>query len=191
MGAVAIWSMHFIGNRAITMDQGQANLQIAYSPGYTAGSFFLPICVVALAFYSFSITESVSIVSTMVGGLTTGFAVCGMHYLGQGGIANYQAVYNWRYVVGSAIIAVVAATIALGVFFHLKSAWTNTWWKRMSSALFLAIAVSGMHWLATVGTSYRVKAISENIDETGLSRQATVIVVICLVGIIYRISSTS
>lgn len=190
MGAVAIWSMHFIGNRAITMDQGQANLQIAYSPGYTAGSFFLPICVVALAFYSFSITESVSVVSTMVGGLTTGFAVCGMHYLGQGGISNYQAVYNWRYVVGSAIIAVVAATIALGVFFHLKSAWTNTWWKRMSSAMFLAVAVSGMHWLATVGTSYRVKAISEDIGGTGLSRQATVIVVICLVGIIYRVSVT-
>lgn len=181
MGAVAIWSMHFIGNRAITMDQGQAYLQIAYSPGYTAGSFFLPICVVALAFYCFSITESVSIVSTMVGGLTTGFAICGMHYLGQCGISNYLAVYNWRYVLGSAVIAVVAATIALGVFFHLKSAWTNTWWKRMSSAMFLAVAVSGMHWLATAGTSYRIKEISDD-SQVGLSRHATVIVVICLVG---------
>jgi hypothetical protein len=40
MDAVAIWPMHFIGNRAIQMVNGQAEYQIQYRPGHTAGSFF-------------------------------------------------------------------------------------------------------------------------------------------------------
>lgn len=181
MGAVAIWSMHFIGNRAITMGNGELDMQIAYSPAYTAGSFFLPICVVALAFYLFTVTERVSILATVVGGNLSGFAICGMHYLGQGGIANYQALYDWRFVFGSAIIAVVAATLALGVFFYFKAVWTNAWWKRMLSGCLLAVAVSGMHWVATAGTSYQAKRKDE-VVMGGLDRGSTVVVVLCLVG---------
>ena len=183
MGAVAIWSMHFIGNRAITMEEDQPELQIGYSPGFTAGSFFLPICVVGIAFYLFTISEQVTSTGTIAGGCLTGFAICGMHYMGQGGISNYEAVYDWRFVLGSAIIAVVAATLSLGVFFYFKSAWTNTWWKRMACALLLAVAVSGMHWVATVGTSYHLRATSGIIQE-GMSRQTTVVVVLCLVSLI-------
>ena len=190
MGAVAIWSMHFIGNRAIVMAKGEAYLQIQYSPGFTAGSFFLPVCIIAIAFYLFSISEKVSILGTMIGGLLVGSAVCGMHYMGQKGIVNYTPIYAWRKVLGSAIIAVVANTIALGVFFYFKSAWTNSWWKRLACASLLAVSVSGMHWLATVGTVYRMK--SDMMEEvTGLSREATVVVVICLVRTLQHMSGIS
>ena len=189
MGAVAIWSMHYIGNRAIVMAEGQVYLQIQYNPGYTAGSFFLPVCVVALAFYLFSVSEKVSILGTLIGGLLVGSAVCGMHYMGQKGIANYTPIYAWTKVLGSAIIAVAANTIALGVFFYFKSAWTNSWWKRLACASLLAVSVSGMHWLATVGTEYRTKPDMKKV--TGLSREATVVVVICLVHILHYISGVS
>ncbi|MCJ1452623.1 hypothetical protein MMC28_002966 [Mycoblastus sanguinarius] len=188
MGAVAIWSMHYIGNRAILMDEDQKELQIQYSPGFTAGSFFLPICVVGVAFYLFSIYDSVSILGTMAGGLLTGLAVCGMHYMGQGGISNYTPSYSWPYVLGSAIIAVTATTIALGVFFYLKSTWTNNWLKRGCCASLLALAVSGMHWIATVGTEYRLDSNQHVTSMTGLSREATVIVVICLVRVPIAVS---
>lgn len=180
MGAVAIWSMHFIGDRAIQMANGQADHQIQYSPGYTAGSFFLPICVVGVAFYFFSTTEKVSVFATVLGGVLTGAAVCGMHYMGQGGISNYVPVYRWRYVLGSALISVAASTAALSIFFYLKSTWTNSWIKRMACASLLATSVSGMHWVAAVGTAYRLKAGAGS-SNSGLSRQATVIVVLCLV----------
>ena len=187
MGAVAIWSMHFIGNRAILMAKGEPYLQIRYNPGFTAGSFFLPVCVVAIAFYLFSVSEHVSILGTVVGGLLVGSAVCGMHYMGQKGIANYTPIYAWRRVLGSAIIAVVANTIALGVFFYFRSAWTNSWWKRLSCASLLAVSVSGMHWVATVGTAYRMR--QDIMEKTsGLSREATVVVVICLVRFLQSLS---
>jgi len=180
--------MHFIGNRAIAMARGQADAQIQYSPGFTAGSFFLPIVVVCIAFYFFSTSEHVSIVWTLMGGLLTGFAVCGMHYMGQGCIANYTPSYLWPYVLGSAIIAVVATTVALGVFFYFNSMWTNSWWKRAFCASLLAVAVSGMHWVATVGTKYSIKP---HVVETtvGLSREATVVVVICLVMLMTDLTS--
>ena len=75
MGSVAIWSMHYIGNQAVIMDV--KGLHITYSPGFTAGSFFLPICGVGIAFYFFSISEHVSIIGTLLGGFIVGSAICG------------------------------------------------------------------------------------------------------------------
>ncbi|KAL8787578.1 MAG: hypothetical protein Q9213_002140 [Squamulea squamosa] len=178
MGAVAIWAMHYIGNRAITMLDGQRELQIQYSAGYTGGSFLLPICVVSIAFYLLSLSEKVDIIRIAVVGILTGAAICGMHYLGQGGIANYYVSYGWPYVLGSAFIAVIAATVALGVFFYLKRNWTNTWWKRALCAALLASSVSGMHWVASAGTVYRLRHQARK--GNGLGRQATVVIVLCL-----------
>ncbi|KAL9008849.1 MAG: hypothetical protein Q9173_006069 [Seirophora scorigena] len=149
MGAVAIWSMHFIGNRAIIMAQGERHLQIQYNAAFTAGSFFLPICVLGIAFYLLGFSEKVNITQVMLVGLLTGAAVCGVHYFGQGGISNYLVSYKWQYVLGSAFIAITAATLALGVFFYLKATWTDNWMKRALCASVLAVSVSGMHWVAT------------------------------------------
>lgn len=179
MGAVSIWAMHYIGNRAITMSNGQRELQIQYSAAYTAASFFLPICVVSLAFFILNLSEKVEIIKVAVVGVLTGAAVCGMHYMGQGGISNYYVAYAWPYVLGSALIAVTAATVALGVFFYLKSTWTNTWWKRALCAALLAASVSGMHWIASVGTIYRLRHQPRKAG--GLTRQGTVVIVLCLV----------
>ena len=156
MGAVAIWCMHYVGNRATIMCEGQHVLAIQYSPGFTAGSFFLSVTGTFMAFYFFNISGHVTPLSTLVGGMLMGGAICGMHYLGQVGIVNYTATYQIPYVIGAAIIAVTACAIALSIFFFLKSKWTNKWQKRIGCAVLLATGVSGMHWVATIGTSYRL-----------------------------------
>ncbi|KAL8930136.1 MAG: hypothetical protein Q9208_000753 [Pyrenodesmia sp. 3 TL-2023] len=160
------------------MAQGERNLQIEYNAVWTAGSFFLPICVVSIAFYLLGLSETVKVTRIVVVGLLTGTAVCGMHYSGQGGISNYTVSYRWEYVLGAAIIAVMAATVALGVFFYLKATWTNTWAKKALCASVLAASVSGMHWVATAGTVYRYK--ERRGKGGGFSRQATVVIVLCL-----------
>ena len=180
MGAVSVWCMHFIGNVATIMDQGQADMQIQYSPGFTVGSIFLPIFGLLVAFYSFSVSESVRISGIILGGFLTGAAICGMHYMGQIGIANYRTTYHWQYVMGSALIAGFASAAALGIFFYFQSTWTDSYLKRGLCAALLAISVSGMHWVATVGCTYRLKPGNTHVLAP-ISRKATAIVALCLV----------
>ncbi len=169
--------MHYIGNRALIMTEGP---EIVYRSGYTAGSFFLPISLVGSAFYAYGITQTVSILWTVTAGVLVGAGVCGMHYISQQGISNYALQYSVGYVVGAALIAIAASTIAMGIFFYLTVMWTNSWPRRLACAALLAAAVSGMHWSATVGTLYRVK-IETNTGKAALSGEATALMVLLLV----------
>ncbi|RKK18699.1 hypothetical protein BFJ66_g16443 [Fusarium oxysporum f. sp. cepae] len=178
MGGVSIWCMHFIGNRAIDLADGVPDMQVAYSSGVTAVSFFVPILVLLAAFVAVGTNNSVSWWRLITGGVLCGTAVCGMHYLGNASIDNYTCVYRPAYVVSSAIIAIVASNVALAMFFVFRAMWANSWWKRVISAVVLAGAVSGMHWCAAVGTRYRLVKIKPEGNEP--SRSATVVVVICL-----------
>lgn len=78
------------------------------------------------------------------------------------------------------MIAVVASIVALSVFFVLRAAWTNSWWKRAVCAVILAGAVFGMHWTASIGTNYRLKQGARSISHS-ISRDLTVIAVIVLI----------
>ncbi|KAG7115853.1 Signaling protein YkoW like [Verticillium longisporum] len=178
MGGIAIWCMHFIGNRALDLGNGEPELQIAYSSGFTALSFFVPIAVLLAAFVAIGTNNVVSWWRVSVGGILAGAAICGMHYLGNNSIDNYVCMYNPLNVVGSALIAVAASMLSLALFFVFRAAWTNTWWKRAVCAVVLAGAVSGMHWCAATGTEYQLVSLSPGNNE--LSRNTTVIVVIVL-----------
>ncbi|KUI59944.1 Signaling protein YkoW [Cytospora mali] len=178
MGGIAIWCMHYIGNRAIDMADGEDQLQITYSSGFTALSFFLPIMVLVAAFVAMGTNDKVSWWRVTVGGTLAGAAICGMHYLGNASINNYVLIYSVGNVVGATLISVAASIIALAAFFVFRGAWTNSWWKRGISAVVLAGAVSGMHWCASTGTEYRLIALAGTNSQ--LSRTGTVIIVSCL-----------
>ncbi|ELR05493.1 hypothetical protein GMDG_07415 [Pseudogymnoascus destructans 20631-21] len=179
MGGIAIWCMHYIGNRAIVLGDGHLGIQIAYNQGFTALSFFVPIIVLLAAFMAVGSGDKISKVRLPVGGALAGLAICGMHYLGQAGISNYTCVYTVGYVVGSVVIAVFASITALWVFFALRAAWTDLWWKRAMCGVILACAVFGMHWVASVGTNYRLKMVDPT-KSHDIPRNSTVIVIIVL-----------
>ncbi|EEU34513.1 uncharacterized protein NECHADRAFT_54441 [Fusarium vanettenii 77-13-4] len=178
MGGISIWCMHFIGNRAIDLANHERDLQVAYSSGFTAVSFFVPIVVLLAAFVAIGTNNYISWWRITIGSVLCGAAICGMHYLGNSSIKNYTCIYRPAFIVGAAIIAVFASIIALSLFFVFRGLWAHSWWKRSLSAFILAGAVSGMHWCAVVGTRYRLVNIQTKNNEP--SRNATVIVVICL-----------
>ncbi|PHH89777.1 hypothetical protein CDD83_5288 [Cordyceps sp. RAO-2017] len=178
MGGIAIWSMHFIGNRAIYILDGREDLQISYSTGMTVLSLLVPILVLLLAFLAVSVNDRIRWWRIGLAGLLSGGAICGMHYLADRSISNYQTSYERGYVVGAAMIAISASTTALTLFFVFETAWNIVWWKRFGCAMVLAGAVSGMHWCAAVGTSYRLLQITSL--HKGMSRHETLIMVICL-----------
>ena len=164
--------MHFIGMCAVVMANNEEHLQIIYYPAYTVGSLILAIGVVGMAFLILSSSDNISPVKVVVGGIICGSAICGMHYVGQVGIINYWNLWSPWYILGSAIIAVVAATVALGIFFWQKSTWTNALWKRLLCAFGLAGAVSLMHWVSILGTSYAWRGNPDSIG--GMSKDVSV-----------------
>lgn len=180
MGGIGIWCMHFIGNRAIVLGNGEPDIQILYNVAFTGASFVLPVVVLLAAFYSVGVEEKAGYIRILTGGLLTGSSVCGMHYVGQLGIANYQCSYRVENVIGSAIIAVFSSTAALSIFFRWRAMWTDIWWRRGICSFLLAAAVSGMHWTAAAGTTYRER--DEPVEHgTQLSRSQTVIICAVLV----------
>ncbi|MBZ6431123.1 MAG: hypothetical protein LBE64_08420 [Acinetobacter pittii] len=180
MGGIGIWCMHFIGNRAIVLGEGEPHVQAMYNVAFTGTSFVLPVVVLLFAFYAVGVEEKAGYIRILVGGLLTGSAVCGMHYIGQLGISNYRCSYHVANVVGSAVIAIVSSTAALGIFFRWRATWTDSWWRRGICACLLACAVSGMHWTAAVGTIYRDHN-RINMHGTQLSRSQVVIICTVLV----------
>lgn len=187
MGGMGIWSMHFVGNRAMVLANGSEQRQLSYNQGYTAFSFFLPIGVLLVAFYLLAVSDKATKYHLLIAGLLTGTAICAMHYVGFVGIANYYCTYSISHIVGAAIIAVAASLVALVIFFRLRETWTDSWWKRGLCACLLAAAVSGMHWTAVVGTTYHPR---ENVmGSGGKSRVQTVIWCAVLVSYLQRFAT--
>ncbi|KAL3470909.1 hypothetical protein BJX99DRAFT_38012 [Aspergillus californicus] len=175
MGGIGTWCMHFIGNRAIVLGNGDDKIQVLYSMSFTGVSFILPVCVLLAAFYAAGTSEKAGYTRILTGGILTGGAVCGMHYVGQLGISNYKCTYQAANVAGAAVIAVFASTAALSIFFRWRASWTNSWWRRGVCGFLMALAVSGMHWTAAVGTTYKEHNPSANRGGQ-LSRTQTVII---------------
>ena len=107
-------------------------------------------------------------------------SICGMHYLGDAGIANFTTKYSTPKVIASVIIAISATNVALTLFFLMRKNFTNSWWKRLILGFVLAGAVSGMHWTAASGTTY-ISNRSQSTPQSILSRRWVVVIVIVLV----------
>ncbi|KAH7389585.1 hypothetical protein DE146DRAFT_170606 [Phaeosphaeria sp. MPI-PUGE-AT-0046c] len=182
-GLVAIWCMHFVGNRAIILGDGEDEIQLYYSSTYTAVSAILPVVVIFLGlliadkFYKSSKRPLIRYSSLVICGVCAGAAVTEMHYLGNNGTTNYNLILSWPHVFGAASIAVGACLISFGLFFHWSGHWVNFIWRRVVVACFLALAVSGMHWTAAAGTWYELKGYH---DGPGQQRNINLIIALCL-----------
>ncbi|KAI8067843.1 hypothetical protein BC940DRAFT_300581 [Gongronella butleri] len=156
MGSVGIWSMHFIGNNSLTITfvNSPYSYQLAYAPGYTFASLIVAIACMFISFSFVGVSEHVQIFRIVVSGCLAGCGIATMHYIGQFAIEFFAVVYSPAYVAGAVIIACVAVTAALLIFFKLREQWANQWYKRLGCAMIMGVAVSGMHFTAMAGTNY-------------------------------------
>ncbi|KAF1976028.1 hypothetical protein BU23DRAFT_59413 [Bimuria novae-zelandiae CBS 107.79] len=182
-GLVAIWCMHFVGNRAIIVGRGESEIQLYYNATYTTVSAILPIVVIFMGllaadrFYKNNKNASTRYAALLICGVCCGASVTAMHYLGNQGTTNYQIRNTPAFVIGAAAIAIVACFVAFSLFFHWSGHWMNVIWRRIIVAFFLAVAVCGMHWTAAAGTSYEIRGYHRG---SGAARNINVIVAVCL-----------
>ncbi|TKA76793.1 hypothetical protein B0A55_05839 [Friedmanniomyces simplex] len=160
MGLVGIWCMHFIGNRAIVLADGDSSMQLVYNPGYTTLSVFLPIIGLTMAFSAAEYPSKSKILhwcALICTGTFAGLSVVGMHYIGNFGISNYQLQYVPRFLAASIIIAVGDCLLVLVLFYTLRERWISSWWKRLLCACLLAGGVSAMHFTASTKCQYYLR----------------------------------
>ncbi|KAK4954037.1 hypothetical protein LTR66_013619 [Elasticomyces elasticus] len=182
MGLIGIWCMHFIGNRAIVLGDGNEKFQLYYSPRFTVLSLILPIICLYGAFFVAELPHgnvtrrNISLVAT---GFVAGISIVGMHYTGNLGITNYNLDYSNRFIVGACIVATVDCIITLTLFFVLREKWINHFTRRFFCAALLAVAVSGMHWVASIGCKYRLKELDNSSLPQGRNTNVIIAGVLC------------
>ncbi|MBE7179828.1 MAG: hypothetical protein INR71_01250 [Terriglobus roseus] len=190
-GLVAIWCMHFVGNRAIILGDGSKELQLYYNSGFTALSAFLPVIFLFFGFTTVELRQPGQPFfwpSLIIASFIAGLAITGMHYVGNFGITNYKVRNPAQYIVGAAAIAIFASVVALSLFFYFKERWINSLPRRLICACILAGAVSGMHWLATMGTTYQISVgdkVTTGNRNTNLIIAIVISVVACFVCLLF------
>jgi NO-binding membrane sensor protein with MHYT domain len=177
MGVVGIWCMHFIGNRAIILGDGDDLIQLSYSPGYTILSVFCPILGLTAAFSAAewpSHSAAAHWAALCVTGLLAGGSIAAMHYVGNLGITNYILSYSPRFLAASIIIAVGDCMLVLVLFYTLREKWISSWWKRLLCGILLAGGVTSMHFTASTHCTYTL--VRYNTPEQTNSRNIQVII---------------
>jgi NO-binding membrane sensor protein with MHYT domain len=139
-----IWSMHFVGMLAFRMP-----IPITYDIALTVLSLLLAIAVTGGGFYVIS-GKRPSPLRLALSGAFVGFGIIAMHYTGMAAMRGHAALsYEPLYVALSVVIAVGAATVALGLAFR-----TTELAQMLLAAVTMGLAISGMHYTAMRAASF-------------------------------------
>ncbi|WWD19086.1 hypothetical protein CI109_103544 [Kwoniella shandongensis] len=178
--ACAIWGMHFVSMISVRLKPSpDITWYLQFDKGMTTLSLFVPIIATAMAFWLIGSELEFQIWRVGFAGVFLGLTVGLMHYSASFRLPHLAVSYTAVTVVFSLILAVVAATVALFLFFRLRSQWQDSWWKRGLCSLVLATAVCGMHYLGLGGTSYRTKPdVDPSILATGNDQSTRLTIII-------------
>lgn len=179
--------MHFIGNRAIILGHGEAEIQLVYTPGYSTLSVFLPIIGLSIAFSAAEYPSKSPILHWCLltcTGVFAGLSIVGMHYIGNFGASTYVLQYKPPYLAASIIIAIGDCWLVLVLFYTLREKWISDWRKRGLCAALLAGGVSAMHFTASTNCIYILKSYSSRSALRSRNVQVIVAGILCGAGAI-------
>ncbi|MBD2195977.1 MULTISPECIES: MHYT domain-containing protein [Calothrix] len=146
-----IWSMHFIAMLALKLP-----IFVEYDLQITLLSWGDAIVASGLALLLFS-RAKLSMKMLFGGSVVMGLAIASMHYLGMAGMRMSQATihYNQWLVALSVVIAILASGAALWLAFYFRNLQKSKFdWLKLTSALVMGIAISGMHYTGMWATNF-------------------------------------
>jgi diguanylate cyclase len=152
---VGIWSMHFIGMLAFSVD-----LTLRYDIGRTLLS--LGVAIVTSGF-AITIASSAKLEFRrhLICSLAMGLGIVSMHYVGMSAILIFPAIaYNWYVVAVSVLVAIVASFVALWLTFNLRRT-THRWLSlaRLGAALIMGLAIASTHYIGMAAAQFQIGAI--------------------------------
>ncbi|GGU48254.1 MHYT domain-containing protein [Streptomyces lavendofoliae] len=142
-----IWTMHFVA----MLGFGVTGTDIRYDVPLTVFSLVVAMLVVGGGVFAVGYAHD-RVRGLLLGGLTTGLGVAGMHYLGMAALRlNGSVRYDPLLVALSVAIAVLAATAALWAALHITSPLAVT-----AASPLMGAAVSSMHYTGMFAVSVDV-----------------------------------
>ncbi|GAB1689912.1 MHYT domain-containing protein [Krasilnikovia sp. M28-CT-15] len=137
IGGGAIWLMHFVAMLGFEVPASP----VRYDPRLTVVSLGLSVLTVGFGLMVVGHGRR-SFPKTVVAGILTGVGVLAMHYTGMAAMHVSGAIhYKPSLAAASAVIAVVAATVALWFTVSVQG-----WGRVTAAAAIMGIAVCGMHY---------------------------------------------
>ncbi len=144
IGGGAIWLMHFAAMLGFEVPASPVRFDIPM----TVGSLGIAVCAVGSGLLMVGHGRR-SLPKVIIAGLLTGGGVLAMHYTGMLGMhVAGEMHYNLTLVAASAIIAVVASTVALWFTVSVRGAGAIS-----GAAGIMAVAVCGMHYTGMAAMS--------------------------------------
>ncbi|EJM97726.1 MHYT domain-containing protein [Herbaspirillum sp. YR522] len=136
-----IWTMHFIG-----MLSFELCTPVDYSLGLTALSFMPALAASWIALNMLSKLK-VGNLQLLAGGVLVGAGVGAMHYSGMAAMRTTAMLrYDPTLFALSIVVAVVLATISLGVRFKLRGIRMHKLTRLVVAGFIMGLAISGMHY---------------------------------------------
>ncbi|MGW1532238.1 MHYT domain-containing protein [Streptomyces aureus] len=142
-----IWTMHFVA----MLGFGVTGTEIRYDVPLTILSLLVAMAVVGVGLFTVGYGRHRRR-ALAVGGLTAGFGIASMHYLGMAALRLHgQVRYAPAVVALSVVIGVIAATAALGAALSIRSPVAVA-----VASLVMGGAVSSMHYTGMMAVSVSV-----------------------------------
>lgn len=152
---IGIWSMHFIGMLAFSLP-----IPVGYDLSTTAASLLIAIVVSYLALIA--VTQgTLSRARLGAAGTLMGLGIAGMHYTGMAAMQMSPPIrYTFWIVIASIAVAIVASIAALWIAFTLRTPEQQSFvFKRLGSAIFMGLAITGMHYTGMDAANFEAGSI--------------------------------
>ena len=136
-----IWGTHFVAMLAF-----RAGFPVSYDPTLTILSV-----VIAAVLCTGGFALTLGRAGPVIGGAVTGAAIGAMHYVGMAAVrAPAEALWDWQYVVWSAVIGIAAMAGGMQLV-HRGKNWRSDGW----GALVFTLAICSMHFTGMSAVTYR------------------------------------
>ena len=150
-----IWAMHFVGMLSFHLP-----IALGYDFARTALSWVVGVAAsgAALALARHGTTTFARLGS---GALLLGGGIAGMHYIGMSALITAPGIV-WQpgWVLASVVLAVLASAVALRLFDRVRPGGRS----QLGAALFMGVAVSGMHYLGMAAASFPAGTVCLSVD---------------------------
>ncbi|HWF04999.1 MAG TPA: MHYT domain-containing protein, partial [Candidatus Angelobacter sp.] len=184
---LGIWTMHYVGMLALHLP-----IPVLYDVPRVVLSLFAAIFASGIALLTAK-AKRLTWPKAIAGALIMGAAIGTMHYTGMAAMRmDAKCNFHLPTVAASMLIAVLASLAALWLLFKFGKNGSGFSWGKLTSALAMGLATSGMHYTGMAAVSYSASHMADDLSHAAnISALGTVGIVAVTLVVLFFVIVTS